>query len=127
MKTQTIELPKLRRARTGHVIYATGEESICSVHQFCSFSGDERERCPNCHSNAGLCDDDACGGLPPGRTRPCFCSKCEELFTSITAFDAHIRTVNGVVKCLRPERRGLVIIEQNGWQLWGKPGSPPPR
>lgn len=124
MKSQTIELPKLSRARSGHVIYAVGEDSICQYHQFCTYAGDEKNRCPVCHSNTGLCDDNSCGGLPPGRTAPCFCSKCEELFTSRSAFDIHI---GPGFKCRNPERRGLILIDQNGWFLWGKPGSPPPR
>jgi hypothetical protein len=27
--------------------------------------------------------------------------------------------------CRDPERRGLVLINQRGWMLWGKPGSRP--
>ena len=125
MKAQTIELPRLRRMPErlgGHVIYKTGEESICPQHRFCAYTGDEKDRCPNCHSRRDLCDDDACGGLPPGRVQPCFCDRCCELFTSPTGFDMHLRTG---YRCGNPERRGLILYNQNGWSLWGKPGSRP--
>ena len=117
---QIINLPPLRRAPGGHVAYATGERSICPEHDFCAYSGDEKDRCEICHSNTHL--EDEHGDLPPGRTAPCLCHRCEELFTSITAFDMHQRPA-GI--CRSPERRGLVLINQNGWMLWGKPGSRP--
>jgi hypothetical protein len=125
MKADTIELPSLKRMPEylgGHVIYKTGEESICPEHKGCAYTGDEKDRCPFCHSISGLCDEDACGGLPPGRKQPCFCNYCGELFTSPSSFDQHQRPA-GV--CRNPAKRGLVLLDQNGWQLWGKPGSRP--
>jgi len=102
-----IELPRLRHE--------------CPIHkQFCAYTGQERGLCSFCHSSTH--DLENHGELPPGRLSPCLCSRCEELFTSITAFDMHQRPA-GV--CRSPERRGLVLVEQNGWILWGKPGSRP--
>jgi hypothetical protein len=111
------------------VIYAIGEVSECPVHQYCAYTGDERDerdRCPNCHRLLGLCDDDSCGGLPRGRHSPCLCMRCKELFTSVTSFDLHLGALPDM-KCRAPEQRGLVLYDQGGWSLWGKPGSPPPR
>ena len=124
MKGQTVELPKLRRARGGWVLYGPGEDSVCPYHQFCAYSGDERDRCAVCHNSKHKTEEH--GDLPPGRTAPCLCGKCGELFTSITGFDLHrVRD-----KCRNPAKRGLVVVEQtdlNGdvWQLWAKPGSRP--
>jgi hypothetical protein len=44
------------------------------------------------------------------------------LFTSITAFNKHKRPNSG---CYRPEKRGLVLVDQKGWLLWANPGSRP--
>jgi hypothetical protein len=107
-----VELPRILRAPGGHAVYGIGQPSICPYHAYCAYTGDEPGLCAECHD------------LPSGRTRPCFCDYCGELFTSISAFDQHQRPY-GV--CRDPERRGLVQIEQNGWLLWGAPGSPPPR
>lgn len=128
MKSATIELPRLKRMPErlgGHVTYGTGEESICPEHQFCSYTGDEKHRCHVCHSNTHLTGDH--GDLPPDRTAPCLCPKCEELFTSITAFKKHKRPNFG---CYKPERRGLVLIDQTDkygviWSIWANPGSRP--
>lgn len=119
MKSDTIELPKLKRARGGWVIYATGEDSICPYHQFCAYTGSERGRCQLCHSTH---ETDEHGDLPPSRTAPCLCPRCGELFTSITAFNKHKRSNFG---CYKPEKRGLVLVDQKGWLLWANPGSRP--
>jgi hypothetical protein len=125
MKGQTVELPKLKRARGGWVMYGAYEDSVCPYHQFCTFSGDERNRCAECHSDTHLTEDH--GDLPPERIAPCLCSRCGELFTSVTGFSQHFG--NGG-KCRNPEKRGLVLVEQADrygtvWQLWAKPGSRP--
>lgn len=135
MKTRTVqdvELPAMPTPRRlpgrlkrmpehngGHVIYRAGEESRCPRHSFCSYTGTEKTRCHVCHSNTHLTDEH--DELPPGRKSPCLCTYCGELFTSITAFDIH--QPGGI--CYRPAKRGLILIEQNGWVLWGKPGSRP--
>ncbi|HWI70132.1 MAG TPA: hypothetical protein VNS88_17500 [Nitrospiraceae bacterium] len=119
MRTATIGLPKVRRARGGWALYGAYEESMCPYHQFCSFTGDEPERCQICH---GLHSTDKHGEIPPGRTAPCLCPMCKELFTSKTAFNKHKRP-NG--KCYNPEKRGLVLVNQNDWFLWANPGSRP--
>jgi hypothetical protein len=123
MKATTVELPPLVRAAEGHVLYPPGPTSICPNHKFCAYTGDEPDRCAECHGTFdtnGFCP---CSALPPGRLSPCFCVRCEELFTSITAFDKHIHKATG--KHRSPERVGLVLVEQNGWQLWANPGSRP--
>lgn len=117
----TLELPRIKRARGGWAIYGTGEDSICPYHQFCAFTGDERNLCQICHATHPT---DEHGDLPPKRLAPCLCAKCGELFTSVTGFTVHI---GPGFKCRNPERRGLVLVEQNGWSMWAKPGSPPPR
>jgi hypothetical protein len=123
MKAQTIGLPPLKRMPErlgGHVIYGTGEDSMCQEHQFCAYTRDEKNRCHVCHSSTHLTDDH--GDLPPGRLAPCLCSLCGELFTSITAFNKHKRPNLG---CYNPEKRGLILIDQRGWLLWANPGSRP--
>lgn len=128
MKSATVELPPLKRMPErlgGHVIYATGEESLCPEHQFCCYTGDEKRRCHVCHSNTHLTDDH--GDLPPERLAPCLCGKCGELFTSVTGFNMHF---GRGYKCRNPEKRGLILVRQKDkygtvWQLWAKPGSRP--
>lgn len=119
MKADTIELPKPKRARGGWTLYGRNEDSICQYHQFCAFTGSEVSRCHICH---GLHFTDEHGDLPPGRTAPCLCPRCAELFTSITAFNKHKRPNSG---CYNPERRGLELVNQRGWLLWANPGSRP--
>ena len=124
-RSQTVELPRIRRARGGWALYGAYEESICPQHQFCCYTGDERKLCGICHSGTHPTDEH--GDLPPGRTAPCLCGKCGELFTSVTGFNMHF---GRNWKCRNPERRGLVLVKQtdrNGdvWQLWAKPGSRP--
>lgn len=92
----------------------------CPLHQSCAYTGKEKDRCQTCHSTTHYTEDH--GDLPPGRVQPCLCAYCAELFTSPSAFDLHQRPA-GI--CRNPERRGLVLVEQNGWMLWGKPGSRP--
>jgi hypothetical protein len=125
MKGQNVELPRLRRARGGWALYGAYEESVCPYHQFCAYSGDERNRCAQCHRRDHATDEH--GDLPPGRIAPCLCPRCGELFTSVTGFSMHFG-VGG--KCRNPEKRGLVLVEQADrwgvvWQLWAKPGSRP--
>jgi hypothetical protein len=125
MKSQAIELPKPKRARGGWVIYATSEDSICPYHQFCAYSGSEKDRCAECHSNTHSTSEH--GDLPPARTAPCLCSRCGELFTSVTGFRIHFGVTG---KCRNPERRGLILVRQKDkygtvWSLWAKPGSRP--
>jgi hypothetical protein len=125
MREQTVELPKLRRARGGWVMYGAYEDSVCQYHQFCTYSGDELGRCARCHSNTHPTNEH--GDLPPDRTAPCLCSRCGELFKSRTGFDIH-QTQYG--RCRNPARRGLVLVKQSDrygdiWQLWAKPGSRP--
>jgi hypothetical protein len=119
----TVELPPLKRMPErigGHVIYATGEDSQCPEHQFCCYTGSEKHRCHICHSNTHLTNDH--DELPTGRLAPCLCTRCGELFTSITAFNKHKRPD---FRCYNPEKRGLVLANQNGWFLWANPGSRP--
>jgi hypothetical protein len=123
-REDTVELPRIRRARGGWALYATGEESICPEHQFCAYTGDERGLCTLCHGNHPADDHYE---LPPGRLAPCLCSKCGELFTSRTGFDIHF---GRGYKCRNPAKRGLVVVEQTDrdgyvWSLWAKPGSRP--
>lgn len=125
MKTDTVELPRPKRARGGWTLYDRNEDSVCSYHQFCAFTGNEVSRCHICH---GLHFTDEHGDLPPERTAPCLCSRCGELFTSITSFSRHKRP--NFVGCYNPERRGLVEVEQtdkygDDWILWANPGSRP--
>jgi hypothetical protein len=125
MKTQTVELPRIRRARGGWALYGAYEESICPEHQFCAYTGDERKLCGICHSNTHPTDEH--GDLPPARTAPCLCRRCGELFTSVTGFNMHF---GRGYKCRNPAKRGLVLITQidrndNEWSLWAKPGSRP--
>lgn len=119
-----MDVRNLARNRTGGAQVRTEETvelpAICPVHQFCAFTGDEKDRCSICHSSKHLTDDH--GDLPPGRTAPCLCDRCGELFTSKTPFGIHFRP-NG--KCGNPERRGLILVTKNGWLMWGKPGSRP--
>jgi hypothetical protein len=102
--------------RSAQVIYLPKH---CPHHKFCAYTGLEQDRCPDCHSTF-IDDICSCMQLPPGRTRPCFCDACGELFTGPSSFDQHQRPT-GV--CRNPQKRGLVLIEQNGWSLWAKPGS----
>jgi hypothetical protein len=113
------------RTRGGWALYGTGEDSMCQQHQFCCYTGDERKLCAICHSNDHASDEH--GDIPPGRIAPCLCSRCGELFTSVTGFNMHF---GRGYKCRNPARRGLVVVEQtdrNGdvWSLWAKPGSRP--
>ena len=96
-------------------------KSGCPEHKFCAFTGKENDRCSVCHS---AYIEDVCQHmtLPPGRTRPCFCDSCGELFSAISAFDMHQRPA-GI--CRDPERRGLVLVEHGGWSMWAKPGTRP--
>ena len=108
MKIQTVELPP-----------------FCPEHQFCCYTGDEPDRCKLCHSNTHPTDDH--GDLPAARIAPCLCSRCGELFKSVSGFNKHF---GRNWKCRNPEKRGLVLVEQtdrNGdtWQLWASPGSRP--
>jgi hypothetical protein len=123
-REDTIELPKLRRARGGWVLYGPNEDSICPVHQFCAYSGDERGLCELCHGSHPTDEHDE---LPPGRLAPCLCRKCGELFKSVTGFNMHF---GRAYKCRNPAKRGLITIEQTDrdgyvWTLWAKPGSRP--
>jgi len=118
-RNQDVELPKLKRTRAGHVVYGKDENSICPRHQFCAYTGDEPDRCKVCHSNTHL--EAEHGDLPPDRKAPCLCHRCGELFTAWSSFDLH----RSAGKCRNPEKRGLILIDQNGWLLWGKPGSRP--
>jgi hypothetical protein len=123
-RSKDVNLPALRRARGGHVIYGPGEESVCPYHQFCAYSGDEPGRCSQCH---GLLDeDDICPhlDLPPGRSSPCMCVTCLEVFSSITAFVKHKGSTG---KCLNPARRKLVLVTQGDWDIWANPGTRPER
>jgi hypothetical protein len=122
--TKELELPSLIRATAGHTVYSAGQASICPYHAFCSYTGDEPGICPVCHSWQD--EDGGCSHLdyPTGRKRPCFCSRCMELFSSPSSFDLHQRPA-GV--CRNPEKRGLVLVDSNGWSMWAKPGSPPSR
>jgi hypothetical protein len=123
MSPTTVNLPKLRRAADGHIMYEPGAHSLCPNHDFCAYDGTEPDRCEFCHS---LIDDDdicACSELPPGRKSPCLCANCRELFTSLTSFDRHM--VNG--RCRNPGKRGLVLVNQGGWDIWANPGSMPSR
>ena len=90
-----------------------------SGRQLCAFTGDEPGRCQICHA---LHETDDHGDYPPGRTAPCLCVMCDELFSSITAFDRHKRPN---YKCYNPERRGLILVNKNGWLIWANPGSRP--
>ena len=125
MRAKTdIELPYPKRARGGWTLYTTGEDSICPYHRFCAFTGSEVSRCQICH---GLHFTDEHGDLPPEREAPCLCSRCGELFTSITAFQKHKRPD---FRCYKPERRKLVLVELTDkyggvWQIWANPGSRP--
>lgn len=119
MRSATVELPKLKRARGGWAMYGAYEDSICPQHQFCCYTGDEPGICSVCHADH---ETDEHGDLPPGRTAPCLCPRCEELFTSITAFNKHKRPNGG---CYKPEKRGLILANQRGWLLWANPGSRP--
>jgi hypothetical protein len=67
--------------------------------------------------------------IPPG-TSVCGCVACEEIFTSLTAFDRH-QTLRpeekgGGVICHDPATRGLVqyerVVKEETWVLWGSPG-----
>jgi hypothetical protein len=132
VKTKDVQLPALREmpeSLGGHVIYAPGQVSICPQHQYCAYTGDEPNRCPVCHvtNTRGCAHNPDGGGLPPGRRSPCLCARCGELFTSTSSFNKHMRPVGDDRPCRNPERRGLVLVEQHGWFLWGNPGSPPPR
>jgi hypothetical protein len=123
MSPTTVNLPRLKRAADGHIMYEPGAHSLCPYHQYCAYDGTERERCEFCH---GLYDDDGicpCGELPPGRKSPCQCVRCLELFTSLTAFDKHMS--NG--RCRNPGKRGLVLVDQGGWDIWANPGTMPSR
>jgi hypothetical protein len=125
MRGQTVELPKLKRARGGWVMYGAYENSVCPYHQFCCYSGDEPNLCAQCHCSRHATEDH--GDLPPGRTAPCLCARCGELFTAVTGFDMHQRPA-GV--CRNPAKRGLVLVKQTDrygdtWELWAKPGSRP--
>jgi len=93
----------------------------CSRHKFCAYTGLEQDRCPICHATyiQGICPHMT---LPPGRKRPCFCDSCGELFTSISSFDKH-QSPSGI--CRDPLKRGLILVEQGGWELWSLPGSRP--
>jgi hypothetical protein len=111
---QDIELPPPR---------ANGTRARCKLHRgMCAYTGREKGRCPQCHSTY---IDDVCSHmeLPPNRIRPCFCNGCGELFSSVSAFGAHQRPAG---RCRNPEKRGLELVEQNGWAMWAKPGSAEP-
>jgi hypothetical protein len=111
-KIQDIELPPPR-----------GDGAHCTLHKgMCAYTGREKNRCRMCHSTFidGVC---SCMHLPPGRTKPCFCDLCGELFTAPSSFDQHQSPAG---RCRNPERRGLVLIEQGGWTMWAKPGSVDP-
>ena len=121
--------PRLRRApksRGGHVLYTSGAISLCSRHKLCAYTGTEKDRCPLCHALADRpsagCEGEH-GVLPLGRSRPCYCRGCDELFSSNSAFDHH-QTSRG---CHDPVKRGLVLVEKGGWLLWAFPGEAPPR
>ena len=124
MKSQTVELPKLKRARGGWVMYEAGQDSICQYHQFCAYSGNERGLCAECHSSCHTTDDH--GDIPPHWLSACLCNSCGELFSSKTSFDQH-RSLN---RCRNPEKRGLELIEKADrygtvWSIWASPGSRP--
>jgi hypothetical protein len=119
MKTTTVELPRPLRAAAGHLILGPGERSLCPNHDFCCYDGTEEDRCGWCHGTYdadGFCPH---MDLPPNRRSPCFCVSCKELFTGITAFDKHKRDF----KCRKPERVGLVQVEQGDWVIWANPGT----
>jgi hypothetical protein len=123
MSPTTVELPRLLRAADGHIMYETGAHSLCPNHDFCAYDGTETDRCPDCH---GLYDKDdicPCAEIPPGRKSPCLCVRCRELFTSLTSFDKHMS--NG--RCRNPAKRGLVLVNQGGWDIWANPGTMPSR
>lgn len=121
MKAETtVELPKPKRARGGWALYKQGEDSICQYHQFCAYTGDEPGLCQVCHAPHETEDH---GDLPPKRTAPCLCAMCDELFTSKTSFNKHKRP--NLIGCYKPERRGLILVNQRGWLLWANPGSRP--
>jgi hypothetical protein len=124
-RSQTVELPPIRRAPGGWALYEAREESICPRHQFCAYTGDEPGLCAVCHSS--LHDTDDHGDLPPHQVSRCLCAGCQELFTSISSFDQHQRPA-GV--CRNPAKRGLVLVKKTDrygtvWQMWAKPGSRP--
>jgi len=125
MRDQTVELPKLRRAPGGWVLYETREPSVCPYHDFCAYSGDEKWCCNLCHSS--LHDTEDHGDLPPHQTSPCLCASCGELFTAVSAFDKHQRPA-GISR--KPGKRGLVLISKTDrygtvWQMWANPGERP--
>jgi hypothetical protein len=112
---QDIELPPLPPRE------ASQNGSRCLQHKgMCAYTGREKDRCKICHSTFidGVCSHME---LPPGRTRPCFCNGCGELFSSVSSFDTHQRPAG---RCRDPERRGLVLVDKNGWMMWASPGSP---
>jgi hypothetical protein len=126
MRSETnVELPKLRRARNGrHVIYGAYEDSVCYEHQFCSYTGDETDRCSTCHSSYHDTEDH--GEIPPHWLAACLCSKCGELFSAVTGFNQH----RSKGKCRNPARRGLVLVDKKDrygqvWSVWARPGSRP--
>jgi hypothetical protein len=96
------KLVRAHAQKGGHILYSSGDVSVCKTpgHAHCAYTG----------------------RLPPGR-RPCYCTACGEIFSSNAAFDQHRQRF----RCMDPERRGLIIIERSGWELWGFPGEPPPR
>jgi hypothetical protein len=121
------KLVRAHAQKGGHILYSSGDVSVCKTpgHAHCAYTGREPGRCPVCHRldslpSAGCPEEHGC--LPPGR-RPCYCTACGEIFSSNAAFDQHRQRF----RCMDPERRGLIIIERSGWELWGFPGEPPPR
>jgi len=131
MKTQDIiplDYKRMPESLGGHVIYFPNEISICRYHKYCAYTGDEPDRCSRCHSSNDIgCahTEDGHGGLPPNRRSPALCRSCNELFSSNTSYDRHLRPLDDNRICYNPERRGLVMVEQNGWYLWANPGSRP--
>ena len=121
-KTCDVELPEISpRSRRGWA-RGTGEESIRRASSRPdAYTGYEHGLCSICHAEHKTVDH---GDLPPGRTAPCLCALCKELFTSITAFNKHKRP-SPSFGCYKPERRKLVLVDQGGWFLWANPGSRP--
>lgn len=102
---QVTDVPLVRRAPAGHVIYRVGAPSICPEHRWCAYTGDEADRCPRCHASY---------------TIGCWheCTGCREAFATETAYYDHL---TGEWACLDPGAIGLVLIEQDGWTLWAVP------
>jgi hypothetical protein len=60
---------------------------------------------------------------PLGGNRISGCSSCQEVFTSLSAFDKHHKTAYGTdtpVTCLDPAEVGLVKNDRGQWRFSGE-------